>query len=57
MWIAADSFIAPGVDVRANAVIGARSSIFSNISREQVCWGSPSPPYYSRKRFEQEEKV
>ncbi|WP_088243306.1 hormogonium polysaccharide biosynthesis acetyltransferase HpsU [Calothrix rhizosoleniae] len=48
VWIAADSFIAPGVEIGANAVIGARSSVFSNIPQEQVCWGTPCRPQYSR---------
>ena len=41
VWIAADCFIAPGVKIGANAVIGTRSSVFSNIPAQQVCWGTP----------------
>lgn len=52
-WIATDCFIAPGVEVGANAVIGARSSVFGNIPAEQVCWGSPCRPHYLRKMNEQ----
>lgn len=48
VWIAADCFIAPGVQIGANVVIGARSSVFSNISHAQVCWGNPCRPHYPR---------
>jgi len=47
-WIAADCFICPGVEIGANAVIGVRSSVFSNIPAAQVCWGNPCRPQYSR---------
>lgn len=47
-WIAADCFIGPGVQVGANAVIGARSSVFSNMPEGQVCFGSPCRPRYAR---------
>jgi len=43
-WVAADCFIAPGVQIGANAVIGARSSVFTNMPSGQVCWGSPCRP-------------
>lgn len=48
VWIATDCFIAPGVQIGANAVIGARSSVFSNIPAQQVCWGTPAHPRYQR---------
>ncbi len=48
-WIATDCFIAPGVEIGANAVIGARSSVFTKIPAGQVCWGSPCRPQYLRK--------
>ncbi|NEO32756.1 MAG: colanic acid biosynthesis acetyltransferase WcaF [Symploca sp. SIO3C6] len=47
-WIATDCFIAPGVHIGANAVIGARSSVFSNLPAQQVCWGTPARPRYQR---------
>lgn len=40
-WIATDCFIAPGVQIGANAVIGARSSVFSSMPEQTVCWGTP----------------
>jgi putative colanic acid biosynthesis acetyltransferase WcaF len=48
VWIATDCFIGPGVQIGANAVIGARSSVFSHIPAQQVCWGTPARPRYQR---------
>ncbi|ACK65481.1 transferase hexapeptide repeat containing protein [Rippkaea orientalis PCC 8801] len=48
VWIAADSFVAPGVRIGANAVIGARSSVFGDIPEGQVAWGTPCRPRYPR---------
>ena len=47
-WVATDCFIAPGVTIGANAVIGARSSVFRDISQQQVAWGSPCIARYTR---------
>ncbi len=47
-WVAADCFVAPGVTIGANAVIGARSSVFSDIPQQQVAWGSPCKPRHQR---------
>ncbi|MEG3435708.1 hormogonium polysaccharide biosynthesis acetyltransferase HpsU [Pannus brasiliensis CCIBt3594] len=47
-WIATDCFIAPGVKIGSNTVIGARSSVFSDIPENQVAWGSPCRPRYDR---------
>lgn len=47
-WIATDCFVAPGVDIGANAVVGARSSVFKSMPAGQVCWGSPCSPRYPR---------
>jgi putative colanic acid biosynthesis acetyltransferase WcaF len=49
VWIAADCFIGLGVEVGANAVIGARSSVFSDIPPEQVAWGTPCCGQHPRK--------
>ncbi len=48
-WIASDCFIAPGVTIGANAVVGARSSVFGDIPAAQVAFGSPCRPRYPRK--------
>ena len=47
-WIATDCFVAPGVQIGANALIGARSSVFSSMPEQQVCWGSPCRAHYLR---------
>ncbi|HIK13170.1 MAG TPA: colanic acid biosynthesis acetyltransferase WcaF [Oscillatoriaceae cyanobacterium M33_DOE_052] len=47
-WIAADCFIGPGVQIGANALIGARSSVFSHMPAATVCWGSPCRPQHPR---------
>ena len=41
-WIAADVFIAPGVTIGAGAVVGARSSVFSDIEAGALAFGSPA---------------
>jgi putative colanic acid biosynthesis acetyltransferase WcaF len=48
VWVATDCFIAPGVNIGANAVIGARSSVFSDITAAMVAWGTPCKPHYPR---------
>lgn len=47
-WVAADCFVGPGVQIGANAVIGARSSVFTHIPPSQVSWGNPCRPQYLR---------
>lgn len=47
-WIATDCFIAPGVKIGANAVIGARSNVLKNMPEQYVCWGNPCSPRYRR---------
>lgn len=47
-WVATDCFVAPGVRIGANAVIGARSTVLKDMPNQQVCWGSPCQPRYER---------
>ncbi len=47
-WVAADCFVAPGVVIGSNAVIAARSSVFSDMPPGQVCIGTPCRPRYAR---------
>ncbi len=47
-WIATDCFIAPGISIGCNSVIGARSSVMKNIPARQVAWGSPCTVRYPR---------
>lgn len=47
-WVAADCFVSPGVVIGSNAVIAARSSVFSDMPPGQVCIGTPCRPRYAR---------
>lgn len=42
VWIGADVFVGPGVSVGHHCVVGARSSVFSDLPAGQVCVGSPA---------------
>jgi len=44
VWIAADVYVAPGVTIGDNAVIGARSSVFQDMPPGMVCYGHPCRP-------------
>lgn len=56
VWVATDCFVAPGVKIGANTIIGARSSLFQNIPSEQVAWGTPCQVHYQRKPLNQEQQ-
>jgi len=47
-WIATDVFVAPGVTVGRGTVVGARSSVFSDLPAGMVCVGSPAKPVRQR---------
>ncbi len=47
-WIAADVFVAPGVTVGEGTVVGARSSVFSDMPPWVVAVGSPARPTKKR---------
>jgi putative colanic acid biosynthesis acetyltransferase WcaF len=49
-WVATDCFVGPGVTIGANAVVGARSSVFTDMPQGQVCWGTPCRPRYARNK-------
>jgi putative colanic acid biosynthesis acetyltransferase WcaF len=57
VWVATDCFIAPGVTIGTNSVIGARSSVFKDIPENLVAWGTPCTPRYPRKIDNQEQKL
>lgn len=48
VWIAADCFVAAGVAIGANAVVAARSSVFTHLPAGYVCRGNPCRPCYKR---------
>ena len=47
-WLAADVFVAPGVVIGRGAVVGARSSVFSDLPPMTVCFGYPARPVRQR---------
>ncbi len=51
-WVATDCFVASGVHIGANAVIGARSCVISDMPAGQVCHGSPCRPRRARQMRE-----
>jgi putative colanic acid biosynthesis acetyltransferase WcaF len=48
VWIATDCFVAPGVTIQANTVVGARSSVFKSLPSGYICLGSPCQPHKPR---------
>lgn len=48
VWVTADCFIAPGVQIGSNTVVGARSSVFESLPAGYVCNGTPCRPRYVR---------
>lgn len=42
VWIAADVFVAPGVEIGDETVVGARSGVFSNLPARAICMGTPA---------------
>ena len=55
VWVATDCFVAPGVTIGANTVIGARSSVFRDLPTQQVAWGTPCKAHYQREISNQQE--
>ena len=54
-WVAADVFVGPGVTVGRGAIVGARSTVVSDVVAWQVVAGSPPRllrmrPEFSRQR-------
>lgn len=48
VWVATDCFVGPGVTIGANTVVGARSSVFSDLPAQYICVGSPCRPQKPR---------
>jgi putative colanic acid biosynthesis acetyltransferase WcaF len=47
-WLAADVFVAPGIRIGRGAVVGARSSVFSDLPELMLCFGNPARPVRPR---------
>jgi len=48
-WVATDVFVAPGVVIENDVVVGARSSVFKTLPKNTVCIGNPAK--LIKKRF------
>ena len=48
VWVAADVYVAPGVTIGDNAVVGARSSVFHDMPTGMICFGNPCQPVKPR---------
>lgn len=42
VWVAADAFVGPGVKIGKGAVVGARASVFRNVTSWTVVGGNPA---------------
>ncbi|WP_282122586.1 putative colanic acid biosynthesis acetyltransferase [Algibacter mikhailovii] len=41
-WLATDVFVSPGITIQKGTIVGARSSVFSNLPEMKICIGSPA---------------
>ena len=41
-WLATDTYVAPGIKIGSGTVVGARSSVFSDLPANKVCVGTPA---------------
>lgn len=41
-WLATDVFVAPGITIGEGSVIGARSSVYSDVPSNKICIGTPA---------------
>lgn len=48
VWVAADAYIGPGVEIKEGSVVGARSVVTSNLPAWMVCVGFPCKPIKKR---------
>lgn len=48
-WVGADVFVAPGVTIGKGAVIGARSTVLTDMPAGMICVGYPARPVKARR--------
>lgn len=48
VWIATDTFIAPGINIGEGALIGARSTVLHDMPAAMICVGYPAKPIKPR---------
>ena len=51
VWIAAESFIHPGISIGEGSVIGARSVVVNDMPAWMICAGHPCKPLKERKKI------
>lgn len=56
-WLATDVFVAPGVTIGCGTVVGARSSVFSDLPEMMLCRGTPARPLRPRLPGDRETSV
>ena len=49
VWVAADSFVGPGVTIRQGSVVGARAAVFKDVDSWAVVGGNPANFIKTRK--------
>lgn len=42
VWVAADVFVAPGVQIGDGCIVGARSTVFNDLPPGKICYGNPA---------------
>lgn len=47
-WLATDVYVAPGITIHEGSVVGARSSVYSDLPSNKVCVGNPAKPVKNR---------
>jgi putative colanic acid biosynthesis acetyltransferase WcaF len=48
VWVAADVFISPGITIGRGCVVGARSTVLSDLPAGMICVGTPAKPIRPR---------
>lgn len=48
VWLTSDVFVGPGVTIGRGSIIGARSSVFTNMPEGMICLGTPAKPVKPR---------
>lgn len=56
VWLAAESFVHPGITIEEGAVIGARSVVNKNMPAWMVCSGHPCKPIKERNNYTKNSK-
>jgi putative colanic acid biosynthesis acetyltransferase WcaF len=49
VWIATDTYVAPGVTIEDGVVVGARANVVKDLPGWKVCVGSPAKPVKDRR--------